>query len=81
MTRANEGPADRATRMLAGTLLLYAGWGGFVSGTPAFVLLVVGTLALATGIVGWCPAYTVFGVSTRKIVEAHCPNCESGHRA
>jgi len=81
MMRANEGPADRATRMVAGMLLLYAGSGGVVSGTPATVLLTFGTLALATGIIGWCPAYTVFGISTKKIVEAHCPNCEPGHRA
>ena len=80
MRFANEGDADRAVRILAGILLLYAGWGGFVSSTVGIALMAAGGIALATGIVGWCPAYTVLGVSTRKVPAGHCPNCEAGHR-
>ena len=59
-------------------MLLYAGW-GFVSGTLGIVLLAAGVIALATGIVGWCPAYTVLGVATRKAPAGHCPKCEASH--
>jgi hypothetical protein len=53
---------------------------GVVSGALGFVAIVVSAIAFGTGIVGWCPAYTVFGVSTRKIAAGHCPNCAADHR-
>ena len=82
MNVANEGTWDRGARMLAGTLLLAAGGSGLVaSGTLGLVLSITGFVVLATGFVGWCPTYTVFGISTRKGPAAHCPNCDSGHRA
>jgi hypothetical protein len=62
----NEGDWDRAGRIFGGILLLTAGWTGFASGTLGVVLMGVGLVALATGIVGWCPAYSVFGFSTKK---------------
>ena len=81
MTFINEGRWDRGLRMLGGVLLLSASMAGFVSGALGLVLIVAGAIALGTGIVGWCPAYTVFGVSTRKIAAGHCPHCEADHRA
>ncbi|HYU77902.1 MAG TPA: DUF2892 domain-containing protein [Vicinamibacterales bacterium] len=66
MKFANEGEWDRGVRMLSGVLLLYAGWSGVVPGALGIVLILVGVVALATGIVGWCPAYSLIGVSTRK---------------
>jgi hypothetical protein len=32
------------------------------------VLTVIAAVALFTGLVGWCPAYTLFGISTTKKV-------------
>ena len=81
MKFANEGEWDRAVRMLAGIALLYAGWGGFASGLFSIVLVIGGIVALATGIVGWCPAYTALGFSTGRTTVGHCPHCDSGHRA
>ena len=57
MTR-NVGGADRALRILAGLVIMAAGyhygngWG------------LVGLVPLATGLIGWCPAYLPFGLST-----------------
>jgi hypothetical protein len=64
--------------MLAGILLLAAGW---VLSLSAFgtALLLIGAIALGTGIVGWCPAYLLFDISTLKSPAGHCPNCISGH--
>jgi len=80
MTFANEGQSDRAIRMLAGIPLLYAGLGGFTSGPISVVFVIAGVVALTTGIVGWCPAYTALRWSTRKAPAAHCPHCEPGQR-
>jgi len=62
----NEAGWDRAIRVLAGLVLLYLGFGGVVAGTLGTVLKVLGFLPLLTGIVGFCPAYPLLGISTRK---------------
>ncbi len=69
MTWMNEGMWDRVIRVLVGIVLGYVGlmtWPGIAS----LVLLVIGVLALITGIVGWCPVYTLFGASTKKTIGA-----------
>lgn len=67
MAFVNEGAWDRIVRILVGTLLLYASWANW-PGTAAVVLVVIGAVALITGLVGWCPAYAIFQFSTRKKV-------------
>jgi hypothetical protein len=79
MTFINEGEWDRAARLLVGTLLLIAGW-LFASGPQGNTLIGAGFIATVTGISGWCPAYTMFGISTKKVTDGRCPNCESEHR-
>jgi hypothetical protein len=75
MTFINEGEWDRGIRLLVGISLLAAV--SFASGVLGVVLVAAGALALITGIAGWCPAYTVFGISTRKTSLAHCANCDA----
>lgn len=67
MTFINEGTWDRAIRILAAIVLGYMGWMTW-PGTASIVLLVIGAIALVTGLVGWCPAYAVFGISSKKRV-------------
>jgi hypothetical protein len=62
----NMGSVDRIVRVVAGLLLLGAGFlflGGNVWRVPA---IVVGLLALVTGTVGFCPAYLPFKLSTKR---------------
>jgi hypothetical protein len=33
-------------------------------------MLVIGAIALITGVAGWCPAYHLLGISTTKKVAA-----------
>ena len=69
MTRANEAEWDRAVRMLGGVLLLAAGCGWYSnSGAPMVVLIVLGAVLLVSGLMGYCPLYRLFHVSTRKVV-------------
>jgi hypothetical protein len=76
MAFMNEGTWDRAIRIGAGIALAYAAWttrpASVMSqpGTVSIVFLVVGATALVTGVVGWCPAYALFDVSTRKRIGA-----------
>jgi hypothetical protein len=62
----NEATWDRAIRVVAGLLLLYLGWGGVVAGTLGTVLKWVGFLPLLTGTIGYCPAYPLLGIATKK---------------
>jgi hypothetical protein len=74
----NEGQWDRSVRMLAGILLVVAGW-TFASNALGVALFLVGAIAFGTGVVGWCPAYTLFGFSTVKTAVGHCPHCDTEH--
>ena len=65
MTFMNEGVLDRVIRMLAAVALGYAAWITW-PGTAAIVFLAIGAIAFVTGLVGWCPAYAVFDLSTKK---------------
>ncbi len=54
----NVGSIDRTVRILAGLGIIAAGlyfgswWGA------------IGALPLLTGLIGWCPPYSLFGIST-----------------
>ena len=65
MAFPNEGTWDRTLRTLVGLGLLYAGWRVW-SGPLAIGALVIGAIALVTGVIGWCPAYALFGCSTLR---------------
>ena len=58
---ANEGSLDRAIRLLIGLALLSL---FFVGPRTPWALL--GFIPLLTGALGVCPAYRLFGFSTRR---------------
>ena len=58
MTR-NEGTIDRALRIALGIILLALVFVG-----PQTPLGWIGIIPLATGLIGWCPLYRVFGFPT-----------------
>ena len=60
--KINSGVIDRALRIVAGLALI----GLTVSGTIG-VWGWIGVVPLLTGIVGYCPAYAIFGTSTCAI--------------
>ncbi len=54
----NVGSVDRTVRIIAGLGIIAAGlyfgsWWGAIGAVP-----------LLTGFIGWCPAYSPFGIST-----------------
>lgn len=62
----NMGTADRTIRTLLALTIGVLYLTGRISGTLAIVLGLVALLFLVTSLVGWCPAYLPFGLSTRK---------------
>jgi len=55
----NVGGIDKILRIIVGA--------GLVGATAAGMLPVwgyIGIVPLATGLMGWCPAYTLFGIKT-----------------
>ena len=57
----NEGLIDRVLRVVVGLVLVaialmgYSPWGW------------IGVVPLLTGLIGWCPAYMLFGIKTCKV--------------
>jgi hypothetical protein len=60
--KANMGGIDRTVRILAGVALISLAAAGVVGAWGW-----IGVLPLATGIIGWCPAYLPFGWSTCRV--------------
>lgn len=58
----NVGNIDRVLRILLGLGLLSLVFVG-----PQTPWGWVGFLPLATALIGWCPAYTLFGIKTCKV--------------
>lgn len=57
---------DRTLRIAAGAALLALGWTGAVTGTLGLVFKILGFVPLLTGLVGFCPAYALLGLSTNR---------------
>jgi hypothetical protein len=64
--KINEGAVDRALRAIVGLVLIGLVTAGKISlaGWIGIAILVVGVVLLLTGIVGFCPAYAMFGIKT-----------------
>lgn len=65
MVKVNEAGWDRIIRIVLGLVMLALGWGGFVGGWLGVVLQWLGFVPLITGLVGWCPLYTLFRIQTK----------------
>jgi len=59
----NVGGIDRAARIIVGLVVLSL---YFVLGEGVRAWALLGIVPLATGLIGWCPAYLPFGVSSCK---------------
>jgi hypothetical protein len=66
MFTQNETMVDRIVRVVVGALLIYAWYAMLVTGVMAIVALIIGIVLVITGLVGWCPLYSLFGIGTRQ---------------
>lgn len=56
----NVGGIDRALRIIVGLVVI--GWGVYAQNWWG----AIGLIPLLTGVIGWCPAYLPFGLSSCK---------------
>ncbi len=64
--KVNESSWDRIIRVVAGAVLEVLAWGGVVLGVLGVILGILGAILIVTGLVGFCPLYTLFGFRTNK---------------
>lgn len=64
--KGNESGLDRLIRVVLGVVLLALSFGGVVTGGLGIVLIVLGAVALLTGVVGFCPLYSLLKINTKK---------------
>lgn len=57
----NAGTTDRAVRAIAGIALIALTLSGYLGAWGW-----IGIVPLVTALIGWCPAYTLFGFNTCK---------------
>ncbi len=70
----NVGGVERGIRVGVGLVLLSVGIFWNLPGWGVGVAYLVGAIALVTGVIGYCPAWTLFGINT-------CATPPSGKKA
>jgi len=64
--KTNESSLDRIIRVILGIALLALYFTGTVTGGLGILFIVLGAVALLTGVVGFCPLYMLLKVNTNK---------------
>jgi hypothetical protein len=64
--KRNMSNLDRIIRVVVAAVFAYLYFAGIVSGVLGIVLLVVGAVFVLTAILGFCPLYRLFKISTFK---------------
>ncbi|MCU0644960.1 MAG: DUF2892 domain-containing protein [bacterium] len=59
--KTNVGATDKTIRIVVGILLIILG----VFGSRLWII--IGLIPLITGLIGYCPLYTVLGINTCKV--------------
>ncbi|MBX3720629.1 MAG: DUF2892 domain-containing protein [Turneriella sp.] len=64
--KQNMGIEDRVIRLVAAIAVGVLYGLGYISGTLAIILGVVAIAFFVTSLIGWCPLYLPFGLSTLR---------------
>ena len=64
--KSNMGPADKIVRAIAAAVVAILFFTHVISGTTAIISGGLALILLATSLVGFCPLYLPFGISTRR---------------
>ena len=64
--QSNMGTTDKVIRSLVALVVVVLYFTGQISGVAAIILLVIAGAFIITSMVGVCPAYLPFGLSTKK---------------
>jgi hypothetical protein len=64
--KKNMGTTDKVIRVLVAVIILVLYFTHVVSGTLAVILLILAGVFVVTSLLGFCPLYLPFSLSTRK---------------
>ena len=67
------GKADRLIRVLIVIAIALLSYFKIIEGTIANVLLALAGIFLVTGLIGFCPAYSAFGIRTCSFKKTSSP--------
>lgn len=62
----NMGSADRIIRLIVVAVIAALYFAGQITGTAAIILGIIAIAFFLTSLIGWCPIYAPFGISTKK---------------
>ncbi|MDT3705924.1 MAG: DUF2892 domain-containing protein [Thiobacillus sp.] len=63
---SNMGTTDKIIRLVVVAIIAVLYFAGQITGTAAIILGIIALAFLVTSLIGWCPTYALFGISTRK---------------
>jgi hypothetical protein len=64
--KKNMGTIDRAIRIILAIVVIVLYLSGSISGTVAVILGILALVFIITGLIGFCPLYVPFKISTIK---------------
>lgn len=64
--KTNMGALDRILRIIIAVILAILYLTKTVTGTLGIIFLVIALVFLITSILGYCPLYTIVGITTKK---------------
>jgi Inner membrane protein YgaP-like, transmembrane domain len=64
--KKNMGTTDKVIRILVAVVVLVLFLTHVITGTLAVILLILAGIFVVTSLLGFCPLYLPFGLSTRK---------------
>jgi hypothetical protein len=67
--KLNMGSWDRILRLLVTLVVLILLIAGVLEGALAIILGIIAIIFFVTSVIGFCPLYVIFGISTRKKIQ------------
>jgi hypothetical protein len=64
--KKNMGTLDRIIRAIIVVIIAVLYFSDKINGTLAIILGIVAVAFFLTSVIGWCPTWAIFGLSTRK---------------
>jgi predicted lysophospholipase L1 biosynthesis ABC-type transport system permease subunit len=64
--KQNMGTTDKIIRLIVVAIIAILYFTGQITGTAAIILGIIAVAFLVTSLIGWCPTYMPFGISTKK---------------
>jgi hypothetical protein len=63
------GSTDKIIRYIIAIVAIYVAYSGMVIAPWSYVLYAVAAIMILTGLTGFCPLYSIFGLNTCKVKE------------